>query len=262
MNKFGVLRLALTIAACASQGAGATTVIGDLNNFDTLNDTGQICYGFEIEIGGVHSTDISYTFDWNHYGTPRIREDNTDPANPKVFVRYESTPDASGQWGANNGVTNAPSLTNPATPTNSPPQGHTCTDPTVNEGCEHFGVGFNTAPTKIVYSWLVDDGSGKNLVAFGTPVKVAPPTWNYAPPAPGVNAQVVAVIPAPVVPIPAGKKYGEPAWIKGIKTTTHNANPIELRELVSSDDLVQGPDWRNEEPDEVETEWKLLQGEQ
>lgn len=257
MKKTCCLLLAVGPLMLGSQGAGATTVIGDLGNFDTLNDTGGICYGFEIEIDGVHSTDISYTFDWNHYGTPKIREDNSGPT-PKVFVRYESTPDASGKWGANNNVTNAPSLTNPATPTNTPPQGHTCTDPTVNEGCEHFGVGFNAAPTNIVYNWLVDGGAG-TLVTFGTPVKVATPAWNYTPPAGGANAQVVAVIPAPVVPVPAGMQYGAPTWVKVIKTTTHNANPVELRELVSPDDLILGPDWRNGEPDEVETEWKLLQ---
>ena len=252
------LPLVFPLLMLGVQGAYATTVIGDLGNFDTLNDTGGTCYGFEIEIDGIHSTDISYTFDWNHYGTPKIREDNTGPANPKVFVRYESTPDASGNWGANNNVTNAPSLTNPAIPTITPPQGHTCTDPSVNEGCEHFGVGYNTAPTNIVYNWLVDGGAG-TLVTFGTPVKVAAPAWNYTPPAGGANAQVVAVIPAPVVPIPAGKQFGEPSWVKVIKTTSHNANPVELRDLVSPDDLVPGPDWRNGEADEVETEWKLLQ---
>jgi len=259
MKKTFCLLMAIAPFMLGPQSANATTVIGDLGNFDTLNDTGQICYGFEIEIDGIHSTDISYTFDWNHYGTPKIREDNTDPANPKVFVRYESTPDASGNWGANNNVTNAPSLTNQAIPTINPPQGHTCTDPSVNEGCEHFGVGYNTAPTNIVYSWLVDGGLGQPLATFGRPVKVAAPAWNYTPPAGGANAQVVAVIPAPAVPVPAGKQFGEPSWVKVIKTTSHNANPVELRDLVSPDDLVGGPDWRNGEADEIETEWKLLQ---
>ena len=92
-----LLALAAAVLAVGGQRAGATTVIGDLNNFDTLNDTGQPCYGFEIEIEDVHSTDITYTYDWNHYGAPRIREDNTDPLHPRVFVRYESTrnPDGS-----------------------------------------------------------------------------------------------------------------------------------------------------------------------
>ena len=87
MKRSAILR-PLVVLAFACTGAGATTVIGDLNNFDTLNDTGQVCYGFEIEIDDVVSTDITYTYDWNHYGAPRIRQDNTDPLHPKVFVRY------------------------------------------------------------------------------------------------------------------------------------------------------------------------------
>ena len=167
--KRSAILLALVLLASGPGSAGATTVIGDLNNFDTLNDTGQVCYGFEIEIDDIHSTDITYTFDWNHYGAPKIREDNTDPAHPKVFVRYESTKDSSGNWGANG------SFTNTAIPTITPPAGHTCTDTSVNEGCEHFGVGYYGTPTAIKYNWLVDGGAG-TLVYFGSPVSVATPT--------------------------------------------------------------------------------------
>ena len=252
MKRF-LATLALVVPAVGFQAAAAPTIIGDLNNFDTLNDTGQMCYGFEIEIDDIHSTDITYTFDWNHYGAPKIREDNTDPAHPKVFVRYESTKDANGQFGANG------SLTNPVIPTITPPQGHTCTDPTVNEGCEHFGVGYYGAPTVIKYNWLVDGGAG-SLVYYGTPVNVGTPTWTYTPPASGLPAQVVAAIPAPAAPIQGGKQYGEPSWVKVIKTTAHNANPIELRDLISDDADHNGlADWQNNEPDEIETEWKLLQ---
>ena len=247
--------LALAILACAPYSTNATTIIGDLNNFDTLNDTAQICYGFEIEIDGIHSTDITYTFDWNHYGVPKIREDNTDPANPKVFVRYESTKDPNGNWGANG------SFTNVASPTITPPQGHTCTDTSVNLGCEHFGVGYYGVPAAIKYNWLIDGGAA-GLVYFGTPVAVAAPTFVYTPPpAPGqVGAQVVAAIPAPVVPIAALKEFGDPSWVKVIKTMSHNANPVALHDLISADSNGDGlADWQNNEPDQVETEWYLLQ---
>jgi hypothetical protein len=254
MKRFRYL-LVLAIAAIAfgARGAGATTVIGDLNNFDTVNDTGGRCHGFEIEIDDIHSTDVTYTFDWNHYGVPKIGEDNTDPAHPKVFIRYESTKDSSGNWGANG------SFTNTALPTIVPPQGHTCTDTSVNEGCEHFGVGYYGTPTAIKYNWLVDGGSG-TLVYSGSPVGVAAPAWVYTPPAAGQPAQVVAAIPAPVVPIPAGKQFGEASWVKVIKTTTHNANHVALEALISDDTDNDGKaDWQNQEPDEVETEFKLLQ---
>ena len=253
MKRLAAVLFTLAILAFGSLRADATTVIGDLNNFDTLNDTGQVCFGFEIEIDDIHSTDITYTFDWNHYGAPKIREDNTDPLHPKVFVRYESTRDSSGNWGANG------SFTNMAIPTITPPAGHSCTDPSVNEGCEHFGVGYYGATTAIRYNWLVDGGAG-NLAIFGTPVAVAAPSWVYTPPAPLQPAQVVAAIPAPALPIPAGKQYGEPSWVKVIKTTTHNANDVVLQDLISADNDADGlADWQNQEPSEVESEWKLLQ---
>jgi hypothetical protein len=70
----------------------------------------------------------------------------------------------------------------------------------------------------------------------------------------------VAVIPAPVVPIPANKQYGKPSWVKVIKTSTHSANDVVLEDLVSDDSDADGlEDWQNGEPAEVETEFKLLQ---
>jgi hypothetical protein len=145
-----------------------------------------------------------------------------------------------------------------ASPSVTPPQGHTCTDTSVNEGCEHFGVGYLSTPTAIKYHWLIDDNAG-GLVHFGTPVGVAAPKFTYTPPAPGAAAQVVAAIPAPAVPI-AGKEFGEPFWVKVIKTISHNANPIALGDLISDDTDGDGKaNWQNGEPDEIETEWKLLQ---
>lgn len=250
MNRISRLSLAIALMTLGAHAASASTAYGDLNNFDTVNDTGQPCHGFEIEIDDIHSTDITYTYDWNHYGAPRIREDNTDPAHPKVFIRYESAKAADGSWAS---YTAAPAV--PLTPTD----GHSCTNPAVNEGCEHFGVGYYGIPSAVKYNWLIDDGAG-NLI-HGPAVSVATPTWTYY--APGVvdpAAQVVAVIPAPVVPIPVNRKFGEPTWVKVIKTTSHNPNNVELRDLISDD--VDGDDkaeWQNGEPDEVESEWKLLQ---
>mgnify|MGYP001285118732 CR=1 FL=1 len=70
---------------------------------------------------------------------------------------------------------------------------------------------------------------------------------------------MIAVIPAPVVPI--AKQFGEPSWVKVIKTTTHNANNVLLQALISDDADNDGKaDWQNQAPEQqVETEWKLLQ---
>lgn len=236
----------------APSAAMSATIVGDLNNFDTINDTGRTCHGFEIELDDVVSTDITYTFDWNHYGAPKIYEVPIDSVRKRVVIRYESKKDTSGAWGANG------SFTNPAVTSLSPPSGHTCTNVSVNEGCEHFGVGYYGTPTAIRYNWLVDDNAG-GLVRHGTPVGVAAPKFTLAAVV-GAPAQVVAAIPAPAAPIAANKKFGEPFWVKVIKTKTHNANPVRLGDLISDDtDGDSLPDWTNGEPDEVETEWKLLQ---
>ena len=125
--------VALIVASLAAVGvtasvASASTAYGDLNNFDVFNDTGTDCHGFEIELDDVHSTDITYTYDYNHYGAPTITEDNTDPAHPKVRVRYAATFSAgTSAYSAYTAV--------PSTPP-SPTDGHQCTNPMVNFGCE------------------------------------------------------------------------------------------------------------------------------
>src|ERR1043166_4474205 len=86
----GLVIIAL-FATMSPTSARASTAYGSLNNFDCVNDTGQEAHGFEIELDDVHSTDITYTYDYNHYGIPKITEDNTDPLHPKVFIRYAAT---------------------------------------------------------------------------------------------------------------------------------------------------------------------------
>jgi hypothetical protein len=241
--------LAAILLALGPHAAQASTAYGDLNNFDVINDTGEECHGFEIEIEDIHSTDITYTYDWNHYGAPRITEDNSNPLHPKVTIRYESAKNANGSWAAFTAVPAAP-----LTPTD----GHMCTNPSVNEGCEHFGVGYYGAPTAIRYNWLVDRNGA--LVHHSSPVLVATPTWNYWPPVDVQPAVAVAVIPAPVVEIPPAMEFGEPVFVKVIKTTWHNAGNVALGDLISADlDNDGEAEWQNNEPDEVETEFKLLQ---
>ena len=222
---------------------------GSINNFDAVNDNGVPCHGFEIEIEDVHSTDITYTYDWNHYGTPRITEDNSDPMIPKVFIRYESPKNTDGTWAAFTAV--------PAGPV-SPTDGHQFTDPSVNFGGEHFGVGFYGVPKSVKYNWLIDDGSG-NLI-HGTAVNIATPSFAYYPPANALPAQVQAAIVPPPPPAPPAKEFGEASWVKLTRTETHNNNKVELRDLVDDDpDDPNDRNWTNGEPDEVEVEWQILQ---
>jgi len=171
-----------------SPSAHASIAYGTINNFDCVNDTGVEAHGFEIELDDVHSKDITYTYDYNHYGIPKITEDLTDLAHPKVFIRYAATRKPDGTWTAFTAIPSGPI---------SPTQGHQFTNPSINFGGEHFGAGYYGAPTAVKYNWLIDDGAG-NLI-HGQPVYVATPTFTYYPPAP---AQPLPQVQAVIVPPP------------------------------------------------------------
>lgn len=246
MRLFTIAVLLLSMAIPATAHA---TAYGSINNFDAVNDNGVPGHGFEIEIEGAHSTDITYTYDWNHYGTPTITEDNSTPAVPKVFVRYESKKKPDGTWDAYTAVPSGPI---------SPTDGHQFTDPSVNFGGEHFGVGFYGTPVSVKYNWLIDDGAG-NLV-HGTAVNISTPSFTYVPPVNAVPAQVQAVIVPPAPPAPPVLEFGEASWVKETRTSTHNNNRVELRDLVSDDpNDPNDRNWMNGEPAEVEVEWQILQ---
>ncbi|MCC6143559.1 MAG: fibronectin type III domain-containing protein [Candidatus Hydrogenedentes bacterium] len=241
--------LCLLALLWAGVSAQASQAYGSLNNFDAVNDTGQPCHGFDIEIEDVHSREITYTYDYNHYGTPTITEDNSNPVHPRVLIRYESKKNPDGSWAAYTAVPSGPV---------SPTDGHQFTNPNINFGGEHFGVGFYGIPGAVRYYWLVDDGFGGltrgNLVSIGTP------SFSYVPPAVNAPAQVQAVIAPPPPPVQPAKEFGEPSWVKVTSTQTHNNNRVELRDLVSDDpDDPDDENWKNGEPDEVEVEWQLLQ---
>ncbi|MCE9614556.1 MAG: putative Ig domain-containing protein [Lentisphaerae bacterium] len=235
-----------------SPAARASTAYGTLNNFDCVNDTGVEAHGFEIELDDCRSTDITYTYDYNHYGIPKITEDTSDPLHPKVFIRYAAVRLTDGSWSAFTAIPSGPI---------SPTDGHQFTNPSVNFGGEHFGAGYYGAPTAVKYNWLIDDGSG-NLV-HGPPVYVSTPTFTYYPPVLAQPAQVQAVIvPPPPPPEQPVMQFGEATWVKDIKTTTHNTNKVELTDLVDPDpEKPEAHNWANGEPAEVETEWRILQTE-
>lgn len=245
-----LLPLAATaLLALAGASARGSTAYGTINNFDCVNDTGVECHGFEIEIEDCHSRDITYTYNWNHYGAPKITEDNSNPLRPRVRVRYESGKTTNGTWAAYTAIPSGPI---------APTDGHRFTNPSLNFGGEHFGVGYRGSPTNISYFWLVDNGAG--ALVRGPSVQVATPRFNYAPAAGGAPAQVQAVIKPP--PAPPVREFGPASWVKEIRTTSHNNHEVKLRDLVSDDpDFDDDDNWRNGEPDEVEVEWQLLQTE-
>lgn len=250
------LRLSQVLATCVllamTVNAAATgTAYGSINNFDTVNDAGVPCHGFEIELEDIESKDITYTYDWNHYGTPKITEDTTSvPGHTNVIVRYAAVW-ANDAWSAYTAV--------PAGPI-APTDGHQFTNPNVNFGGEHFGVGYRRPPSAVKYHWLIEGGVG--VLVHGGAVNIATPVFSYVPPVAGAAAQVQAVIEPPEPPEVPVLEFGPATWVKEIRTTTHNHNEVKLRDLVSDDpDDDDDKNWRNGEPDEIEVEWQLLQRE-
>lgn len=255
---------------------------GDLNNFDAVNDTGQECHGLEIELDGIHSTDITYTYDWSRYGPPTIREDlAADGVTPRVFIRFASAKDAAGNFTA---------TTQPQDPANPFPAtaGHQCTDPAaVPAVCDHFGVGYyptaadptTTPPTPakpslIRYNWLVSDPQTSGMLILGPALNVATPVYTYQPPVAAQPAQVQAVIQAPPPPQPelaplVQMAFGDPVWAKEIKTSSKNNQPIKLEALVDDDPAVNNePNWLNDKQGDgilveaqTEVEWRMMQTE-
>jgi hypothetical protein len=241
-----LLSLSAVLMGGLSPSANASTAWGSLNNFDAVNDTADVCHWLEIESEDNHRREISYTYDWNHYGVPKISEDNSDPSHPRVFVRYESARKPDGSWAAHCGPcrTYLPNGWSPV--------------------CQSVGQLWRRAlrswffgtPASVKYNWLKDDGAG-NLIHAGA-VNIATPTFGYIPPA-AAPAQVVARLCRPP-PEPPVLEFGPACWVKDTKTKTHNNNKVELRDLVSDDpDDPNDRNWKNGEPDEVETEWRILQ---
>lgn len=254
--------MAAAVLAAGSLIARADTAYGTLGNFDVVNDTGGTCYGFEIELDDVRSTSVGYTYDWNHYGTPVIREDLSDPAHPKVFVRYGGRKNPDGSYV---GFTNPQDLANPIAPTD----GHACTDPSVNRGCEHFGVGYYGSPSLVKYHWLVDDPANPGTLISGPAVTVAMPQFVYVaavpPPVlpgdpPAAPARVAVVVEPPEPPEPIPGQFGVPVWVKILKTVQPSGKKVKLDELVT-DDETRNDDvhWEGDEVPETEIEWTVFQ---
>lgn len=237
--------IGMLIIACFPDSGFGSQMFGSLSNFDVINDTGQICRGFEIELEGVSPADIAFTFGspYIRYGDPKIV-----PTVTGSIVRYASSFGPNG-WAVGTPVPAAPFTTG----------GHQLYFPAYGGdpnyetlGGEHFGVALNGNPVNTFYRWLLGDAAG-NLMAAGSNAKIPAPVWSVQPPAnPAAPAAVQAVVP----PLPKENpqdQFGEALWVKVFVTESHQ--PAELEHLLVGDPAV--PD--GSEPAEVEVEWQLLQ---
>ncbi len=256
-------RLFLSAAACvaflAGQSLADVIIIGGLGNFDCPNNTGDDCNGFEIELEGLHSSDISDVFGGPGRGFPTGR--GFDPATS--VERYGSPSIIEYTNGAVFGTRVTYSALYDGTNWDySTPSGNFVTpgDNCWSGGgvgygpetpCDHFGVGTVANPTKTIYSWLHETSPGVLSNANGV-VNLPAPAWVVIPPDPGLPPgppQVVAQIEAPDPP--QGAEFGDALWVKVF--TTEFEDEIELEELVGDNQHVQEA--------ETEIEWQLLQKE-
>ena len=256
---WSLMRIAqLLTAVILFAGGGLTSVAtaqityGTLDNFDVINDTGGECHGFEIELEGISTADVVYTFGapYQRYGDPTVMATSGGTG---VTIRYAAS--YAGTWSATTPIAVAPYL---------PTQGHSCwtggvTDPAIYyaSGCDHFGASLNTTPTKTTYRWLVENPSAPGtLMVFGTNVPLPAPVWNVTPPADPAAQPVAAAAIAP--PPPADPtKCGDAMWVKVYVTELPNGlQGDDLDHMVIDDPNVNiVPN----EPVEVEFEWVLLQ---
>ena len=187
---------------------------GTLSNFDVFNDTGEDTHGFEIELDGISSSDISYEFGepYERYGNPIVEN---FPGG--VYVRYESPYDPM--------KTEFTATTPIAARRSRRPLGHQCWTGGSAEywtsGCEHFGLGLTANPTKTVYHWLVADPvEPGELVRSGSKVGVPPAEWSVQPPRRRPTR-------LPVVSRRRGartggrREFGEAEWVKVYVTESH-----------------------------------------
>jgi hypothetical protein len=257
----------ITLAIVALGGrASAGTFFGALSNFDAVNDTGSPCNGFEIELDDLQSKDVTYTFQFQRYGAPKITEETFlvgGLSHPRTFVRWMSPYDQ---------VNHVFTQTTPVAPAGfQNTGGHLCyrgmvigSQPYDTSGCEHFGVGTLKNPSNTVYRWMKEDPAiPGSLLAQGNPVTIPAPVWTINP---VVNAPpvVVAVIPVPpppaVVPVPylPDAEFGVAVWAKVFET--ESPSQADLHDLVSDNVAVPGNAGPVPNPHAVtEIEWQILQ---
>ncbi len=253
------ISIAVTLALAPSVGSSA--VIGFLGNFDVINDTGSNAHGFEIELEGLHSTDITDTFGGpgrgfptgrgfgagsvERYGSPVIADYN----NGLVFgttVTYKGLFNGlNWDFGTPSGVIITP--------------GDNCWSGgglgyNASTPCDHFGVGTRANPTKTTYSWLLETAPSSGSLTKGG-VLLPAPVWNVVPVAPGAPpappvVQAAVQAPAPVQPPEKPEpQWGDALWVKVF--TTELPDPVRLEDLVKGNPKVDGA--------HTETEWQLLQ---
>jgi hypothetical protein len=256
------LGLALAALPAALHGQTAT-IIGYPSNFDVVNTTGQVTYGFEIEADGIQPSDITRIFGGGA---------------PACFIRYctgAAVPFAGGvyiRWTSPYDPNTQQFTTGTPLPNGTVASGESCWTGSLGArypaaGCEHFGISTLKSPTRTIYRWLVADPNNPGQLTYfsGTPVPGVPPTpvpapippavINVIPPVqpgaqPGIDFAVQLPPPPPPPPfVPA--QWGDAKWVKVFEQDLDNE--VDLNDLLAGNPAVPM------DPAQAETPWKLLQ---
>ncbi|MGE5609167.1 MAG: hypothetical protein ACM359_07925 [Bacillota bacterium] len=223
------LAASLILALPLSAHASIVGISGTMSNFDVFNETGTNAYGAELELEGVHSSDLTKTFP-SHFNSMAMTDYSTGTTfgTRVTFTGYNFDP-------AGYLIPTVGQSTN----------GHYA----VNiKGAEHFGFAVASQPTATRFYWL-DQGSQR----IGTmPLAIPGPTWTYVPPAIPNNPPVIQAVVQVPEPAEAHAQMPDSIWMKVY--VTEMEREVDLMELLSGPGIVpQGET-------EVETEWELLEG--
>ena len=219
---------------------------GSLANFDVVNDTGSTAHGFEIDIEGIHSTDISSLFGsasrWpkmERYGNPVVTDTATG-----VKIVYQATLNGN-SWSAG-----TPSGTLPVSPSDSCwPYGAPAYGP--NYPCDHFGVSTGVATPVVNYYWLVEATPGStSLIPVAS--TVPNPQFTVTPVAPVANVPQNPIVNVAIAaPKPNAYEFGEPRWVK--VTATGTLKDVAVEDLVAENAILKKANTQ------TQLEWQLLQ---
>jgi hypothetical protein len=263
MSTRALSAVAIAVTLVIAPTTGSSAVIGFLGNFDVINDTGSTAHGFEIELEGLHSSDITDTFGGAGRGFPSGRGFNpavavqrygapaiTEYVNGAFFgtrVTYRGLYNGSWDFGTPSG-----SFVTPGDNCwTGGGVGYSAATP-----CDHFGVGTTKSASKTTYSWLIESSPGvlsgaSGIVNLPAPAYVVVPAVPGAgqPPAPPV-VQAVIQAPEPVQPPEKPEaQWGTAIWVKVFTTELEDAPKLE--DLVGGNARLKNL--------ETETEWQLLQ---
>lgn len=259
---------AATVTATATLAllplSASAVVVGFLGNFDVINDTGLMAHGFEIELEGLHISDITDTFGGpgrgfptgrgfgagsvERYGSPTL----TEYTNGAIFgtkVVYQGLFNGT-SW--DYGTPSGAFITPGDNCWSGGGLGYNASTP-----CDHFGVGVSKNASKTTYSWLTETAPNSGVLNNGI-VNLPAPVWNVIPaaaqpPGQAPAAPVVAAViqaPAPIQPPEKPEaQWGDALWVKVFTTELEKAPKLE--------DLIGGNAALNNM--KTETEWQLLQ---